>query len=603
MPSPPTARAIQPLNDGLSSQSSQPPHSLPPKKRQPSARISAACEACKKRKTKCTGGPPPCQLCQSLGTQCVIDLSLDMRRRAALQRTLDESKAHQDNLNTLLDGIRAGPSNRLDALVGYIRGGASNDEVADIIQKQWDPAGNQDLDHPMAPQGNEMDYVHTNEAEGQNRPAGDHLDNAAPDAQVTPTASETSTSTDSGSRKRNEVAHSPDMSKLLAALKNSSIADGEDLIRQFMTSLPWDERGHSTSTGSISSTISPSSDGGVQSNPQPTMAARSGWHPALQARTEPIEGEKLVQGKSADQPMSLSSSPVDAASARNPASADSSRTQASSKRQKTLHPTIKTEGAQGTEPVASPTSPYLEQVTSHAHSAPAIARRDLCVAQDGASTRLRIPVHLVLPLTVTDDSSMSRTYSHYLQAAHQMLEAGVPLSYLLGSPDQVVVDLFFRPREANDIYTCASWACEVCRSYDHDIFVRLGCVFLLTSMMRWLLAPTLENYERLPDMMKPTPLQCMIPHIGAIETIPLPPVRDAVIHRLRDWLTPLKRAEWSINWPHGLDAAIMRDDATGATVLTPSFMEHAGDYDNWSVSRVFLDDFPEVAGRIRIHDG
>ena len=51
--------------------------------------ISAACEACKKRKTKCTGGPPPCQLCESLGTECVIDLSLDMRRRAALQRTID----------------------------------------------------------------------------------------------------------------------------------------------------------------------------------------------------------------------------------------------------------------------------------------------------------------------------------------------------------------------------------------------------------------------------------------------------------------------------------------------------------------------------------
>ncbi|KAG9768302.1 hypothetical protein KCU88_g7244, partial [Aureobasidium melanogenum] len=478
-----------------------------------------------------------------------------MRRRAALQRTLDESKAYQDNLNTLLDGIRAGPSNRLDALVGYIRGGASNDEVADIIQRQWDPAGNQDLIHPMAPQGNEMDYMHTNEAEGQNRPAGDHLDNAAPDAQVTPTASETSTSTDSGSRKRNEVAHSPSMSKLLAALKNSSIADGEDLIRQYMTSLHWDERGHSTSTGSISSTISPSSDGGVQPTLQPTMAARSGWHPALQARTEPIEGEKLVQ-----------------ASVR----------QASSKRQKTLHPTINTEGAQGTEPVASPTSPYLEQVTSHAHSAPSIARRDLCVAQDGASTRLRIPVHLVLPLTVTDDSYMSRTYSHYLQAAHQMLEAGVPMSNLLGSPDQVVVDLFFRPREANDIYTCASWACE------------------------WLLAPTLENYERLPDMMKPTPLQLFYfrqQKLTSVESLSRPPVRDAVIHRLRDWLTPLKRAEWSINWPQGLDAAIMRDDATGATVLTPSFMEHAGDYDNWSVARVFLDDFPEVAGRIRIHDG
>ncbi len=43
----------------------------------------------------------------------------------------------------------------------------------------------------------------------------------------------------------------------------------------------------------------------------------------------------------------------------------------------------------------------------------------------------------------------------------------------------------------------------------------------LIPAAQWLLIPTLENYQRIPDMMKPTPTQCMIPHIGAIETIPL----------------------------------------------------------------------------------
>lgn len=133
---------------------------------------------------------------------------------------------------------------------------------------------------------------------------------------------------------------------------------------------------------------------------------------------------------------------------------------------------------------------------------------------------------------------MSRTYSDYLAGARGMLESGVPLTDILGSSDRVAVDLFFRPRQTDDKFDCASWACEVSRSYETDIFVRLATACLLTHMMRvslldlssstvadpeaqWLLVPNLESYKRIPDMMKPTPTQCMTPHIGAIETIPL----------------------------------------------------------------------------------
>jgi hypothetical protein len=41
---------------------------------------------------------------------------------------------------------------------------------------------------------------------------------------------------------------------------------------------------------------------------------------------------------------------------------------------------------------------------------------------------------------------------------------------------------------------------------------------------------------------------------------------------------------------------------TGATLLTTRFTEHVAVYDNWSVGACFLDYFPDVAGRVRVHD-
>jgi hypothetical protein len=79
---------------------------------------------------------------------------------------------------------------------------------------------------------------------------------------------------------------------------------------------------------------------------------------------------------------------------------------------------------------------------------------------------------------------MSRTYTDYLLGARRLLESGVPTSDVLGATDRIAVDLFFRPRQANDRFDCASWACEVSRSYDHNVAVRLATVCLLTFMMR-----------------------------------------------------------------------------------------------------------------------
>jgi hypothetical protein len=103
-------------------------------KRQPRARASAACEACKKRKTKCTGGPPPCQICESRGTGCVIDLSLDLRRRSALKHAQDQCKSYQDTLEGFIDCIRQGPSSLLDTLFESIKNAATTKDAVKTIQ-------------------------------------------------------------------------------------------------------------------------------------------------------------------------------------------------------------------------------------------------------------------------------------------------------------------------------------------------------------------------------------------------------------------------------------------------------------------------------------
>ena len=80
------------------------------------------------------------------------------------------------------------------------------------------------------------------------------------------------------------------------------------------------------------------------------------------------------------------------------------------------------------------------------------------------------------------------------------------------------------------------------------------------------------------------------------------PIRDAVIFQLRDWLSELIKASWSVNWPHGTDAAVKEDPLTGLKTLSNDFIDHASRYENWSVGDSFIEAFPELSGRIRVHD-
>ena len=96
----------------------------------------------------------------------------------------------------------------------------------------------------------------------------------------------------------------------------------------------------------------------------------------------------------------------------------------------------------------------------------------------------RLPIHIVQPRLIKDDTPISRVYTDYLHGAKEMLESGTPPIEVLGQ-DCIVVDLYFRERQPSDNYTCSSWASEVMRMFpEYDKFVGLACCFFLCRLMR-----------------------------------------------------------------------------------------------------------------------
>ncbi|KAK5310741.1 hypothetical protein LTR93_011956 [Exophiala xenobiotica] len=166
-----------------------------------------------------------------------------MRRRAALQRTTDESRSYQETLKGLIDGIRYGPSDHLDSLFQYIRSGAGRDEVMNAILRLLKDNKEQGLDRAMLTQEDLVESP-SNEAqqcrahspedmEGLQRHSGHHPSSIR--------------SASSKPGKRRQVPDTPTISSLVSTLKTSSMADGEELLRRFMgsemsekyTSPPW----------------------------------------------------------------------------------------------------------------------------------------------------------------------------------------------------------------------------------------------------------------------------------------------------------------------------------------------------------------------------
>lgn len=82
---------------------------------------------------QCSGRPSPCKACESTDSECIFDETLDLRRKVAMKRTVDELEGYKELLYSLLETLRSGEPTAVDRLMTMIRNSASLSDIAAAV--------------------------------------------------------------------------------------------------------------------------------------------------------------------------------------------------------------------------------------------------------------------------------------------------------------------------------------------------------------------------------------------------------------------------------------------------------------------------------------
>ncbi|KAH0286597.1 hypothetical protein M436DRAFT_50040 [Aureobasidium namibiae CBS 147.97] len=205
----------------------------------------------------------------------------------------------------------------------------------------------------------------------------------------------------------------------------------------------------------------------------------------------------------------------------------------------------------------------------------------------------------MLPLHSNEhDALLGKAYLSFRDATLQMIADGMNARDVLGSPDYVNLDLFFRDRVPTDGHSVDTFVCEILKSLANpDLYAKLATVVLLGPLMRWILFPTSEHYRRIPALMRPLPSQRFIPHSPALDLAPHPAIRGVLMSAFNtEWLTPENQitAAPIVNWPYQLDKAVCHDPVAGCLRFTKQFEDHVCEPTNWTFSKRALEVFPTI---------
>ncbi|KAI4747091.1 hypothetical protein E4T50_02588 [Aureobasidium sp. EXF-12298] len=205
----------------------------------------------------------------------------------------------------------------------------------------------------------------------------------------------------------------------------------------------------------------------------------------------------------------------------------------------------------------------------------------------------------MLPLHSNEhEAVLGKAYLSFRDATLQMIADGMNARDVLGSPDFVNLDLFFRDRVPTDGHSVDTFVCEILKSLANpDLYAKLATLVLLGPLMRWILFPTSEHYRRIPALMRPLPSQRFIPHSPALDLAPHPAIRGVLMSAFnKEWLTPENQitAAPVINWPYQLDKAVCHDPVAGCLRFTKQFEDHVCEPTNWTFSKRALEVFPTL---------
>ncbi|OCK97805.1 uncharacterized protein K441DRAFT_675178 [Cenococcum geophilum 1.58] len=222
-----------------------------------------------------------------------------------------------------------------------------------------------------------------------------------------------------------------------------------------------------------------------------------------------------------------------------------------------------------------------------------------------------IPIHALQPLNDVNDHAPTTGTTAFIRAKRELIKEGWPIEQVLGS-EELDINLL-SPKGASEIQnphlsnlTVGQWAGNIFEGIkDIKTPEKLAMTLLGVLFLRWSILPSSDLYQKLPEWMRPTPIQTIVPHPQWIDFVPWPEARDLFISdpingEMTDAFQTLMM-NVSINWPWQISELITLRTDVDSLLLNPTFEQYVKDINNWSLNPAALVVFPALINKVWVN--
>jgi len=195
----------------------------------------------------------------------------------------------------------------------------------------------------------------------------------------------------------------------------------------------------------------------------------------------------------------------------------------------------------------------------------------------------------------------------FLHGRQQEAAEGVEMSTLVG-PAYPSVSSLLNPARGVDSHPLSKVFTGILATFPSlsTLPEKVAVLYIMFLIMRWQIAPTQENYDRLPEWITPRPSQLFTLHPAWIDHLPWPKMRDRLVldYNPRDYLfdnffIPFTNT-LTLNWPYEDTDCLLKSPESDELLINPVFERHLRKLDNWSLGPQFAAMFPGLRDTYRL---
>ncbi|KAF1941691.1 hypothetical protein EJ02DRAFT_347163 [Clathrospora elynae] len=205
---------------------------------------------------------------------------------------------------------------------------------------------------------------------------------------------------------------------------------------------------------------------------------------------------------------------------------------------------------------------------------------------------LSFPTWSMMPVnTRPDPGSLRHAFLGVMQEATELITRGAPVELIIEKHPNIAA--LFDEEEFNKSGVLSKWAVGMVHSdqLKGNTFTCFASMYKFWYLMRWMIFPSAETYDAIPEWLRPTPNQLFMPHISILDFVVWPAFREFAVQiptmqEKMEWLSDMS-ANIQCDWSFPTEESLRRDEETGLVDLCPVAMATMHDLSNWSVGPSF----------------